>query len=112
MYNEFMITEPGMQLNGKVLMPGTRLLHKGEPHPSWKNVGHATGAVVERKLVVASPYSEGLSELPALSNTDELLRGERIIPINHEQPVAQEVEQPAQNEQPSAQKRKQQKGNR
>lgn len=87
MYNEFMITEPGMQLNGKVLMPGTRLLHKGEPHPSWKNVGHATGAVVERKLVVASPAAA-------------------------EQPDAQEAEQPAQNEQPSAQKRKQQKGNR
>lgn len=64
MYNEFLITEPGAQLNGKVLMPGTRLLHKGEPHPSWKNVGHATGAVSERKLVVASPAAE-----PALPTT-------------------------------------------
>lgn len=106
MYNEFLITEAGLQLNGKVLMPGTRLLHKGEAPTSWKNVGHATGAVVERKLVVASPYSEGLSEFPALSNTSELLRGERIIPRNYEQPSAQEAEQP------STQKRKQQKGNR
>lgn len=57
MYNEFLITEAGLQLNGKVLMPGTRLLHKGEAPTSWKNVGHATGAAVERKLVVASPLA-------------------------------------------------------
>lgn len=58
MYNEFLITEAGLQLNGKVLMPGTRLLHKGEAPTSWKNVGHATGAAVERRLVVASPLAD------------------------------------------------------
>ena len=85
MYNEFLIDQPGLHLDGKVLMPGTRLLHKGEPPSSWKNVGHATGAVVERKLVVASPA---------------------------EQPAAQEPEQPAHNEQPAAQPVKRKKDNK
>lgn len=55
MFNRFNVTELGIQLNGKMLMPGSSLLIKGEPHKSWLPCGHVAGQVTERTLVVASP---------------------------------------------------------
>jgi len=54
----FEVTDLGLQLDGRMLLPGTRLIVKNNPHPSWLDVGHVAGEVTERRLVVASPAAE------------------------------------------------------
>jgi len=75
MFNRFNVTELGIQLNGKMLMPGSSLLIKGEPHKSWLPCGHVAGQVTERTLVVASPAA------PVLENNIETIRRQYEITL-------------------------------
>lgn len=74
MFNRFNVTELGIQLNGKMLMPGSSLLIKGEPHKSWLPCGHVAGQVTERTLVVASPAEPVESAVPAAPADLETIR--------------------------------------
>lgn len=71
MNTEFIVTDLGLQLNGRMLLPGTRLVVKNEPHPSWLDVGHVSGMVAEQRLVVASPAPvEPVADMPPRSELE------------------------------------------
>jgi len=55
MLTEIIVTNATLVLDGKTIMPGSRLLIKGEPAKSWAGAVTVGGAVTEQRLVVASP---------------------------------------------------------
>lgn len=55
MLTEIIVTNATLKLDGKTLMPGSRLLIKGEPAKSWSGAVTVGGAVTEQRLVVATP---------------------------------------------------------
>lgn len=64
-FNLFDVTDMGLQINGKMIMPGSKLVIKGGPHPSWNGCGKVQGQVSERVLVVASPETASEETLRA-----------------------------------------------
>lgn len=78
MFNRFNVTELGIQLNGKMLMPGSSLLIKGEPHKSWLPCGHVAGQVTERRLEVASPAAPAVpADIETIRRQYELTLGKK-----------------------------------
>ena len=51
----FSVTDMGLQIDNRMIMPGSRLLIKGAPHPAWNGCGHVAGQSSEQSLQVASP---------------------------------------------------------
>lgn len=55
MLTEIIVTNATLTLDGKTIMPGSRLLIKGEPPKGWSGAIKIGGDVTEQRLVVASP---------------------------------------------------------
>lgn len=55
MLTEIIVTNATLVLDGRTIMPGSRLLIKGEPHKGWSGAIKIGGEVTEQRLVVASP---------------------------------------------------------
>jgi len=51
----FNVTSMGLQIDNRMIMPGSRLLIKGAPHTGWNGCGHIAGRTGEQSLQVASP---------------------------------------------------------
>ena len=51
----FSVTDMGLQIDGRMVMPGSRLLIKGAPHTGWNGCGVVVGDTGEQSLQVASP---------------------------------------------------------
>jgi len=51
----FSVTQMGLQIDGRMIMPGSRLLIKGAPHTGWNGCGVVVGDTGEQSLQVASP---------------------------------------------------------
>lgn len=77
----FEITSMGLQINGRMIMPGSRLVIKGAPHTTWNAVGRIAGTVTEKRLEVASPSvapaQEDNSELDAVKADYERITGKK-----------------------------------
>jgi len=75
MLTEIIVTNATLVLDGKTIMPGSRLLIKGEPHKSWSGAVKVGGEVMEQRLVVASPAK---AELVAHAGIDINLETTRL----------------------------------
>ena len=60
----FNVTSMGLQIDNRMIMPGSRLLIKGAPHTAWNGCGHIAGQSSEQSLQVASPAVAGVPAEP------------------------------------------------
>lgn len=79
MNTQFLVTDMGLTLNDRMLMPGSTLIIKSAPHPSWLDCGHVVGQVTERRLEVASPAPKETEILTPWEDDSACLLGSSII---------------------------------
>jgi len=70
----FNVTSMGLQIDNRMIMPGSRLLIKGAPHTAWNGCGHIAGQTSEQSLQVASPavHAEPAPQQDELAEAREL----------------------------------------